>query len=117
MTDKLNIESKYFDSARASFNEMMQNLLNQIRNNQAEYGTITLKTKVVMEQRPVVEETGRQRIASIPTLKYEVKITVPVTDKIEDDSEVGKELTTDDRGIWYLSPVPVDGQMNIGMYK
>lgn len=110
------IESEIFDESRILFNEMLPALFEQMKKNNSSDGTITMKCKVELLPKQVVERDGTQRVAMTPMITTKVVNSVPNTIKGETSFSCDDELVKMHDGHYELIPVPIDGQRDIRDY-
>lgn len=113
----IQLESEIFDESRLLFNEMLPALFRQMEKNNSSDGTITMKCKIELLPKSVVDTDGKSRIARTPHITTKVTNNVPNTIKGETTYSCDDELVLMSDGDYELIPVPIDGQMNIGDYK
>ena len=112
--EEMTLESDTFQTARETFNLMMQKLLKKMEQSDMDEGSIELKISIELKEDFVPRENDTTVIIKKPLIKHKISTVVPVKDSANGKQDIGMELVYDKELMRYvLKHVSTGGQMSI----
>lgn len=93
--EEMTLESDTFQTARETFNLMMQKLLKKMEQSDMDEGSIELKISIELKEDFVPRENDTTVIIKKPLIKHKISTVVPVKDSANGKQDIGMELVYD----------------------